>query len=401
MEVKAFNLLIEAAEIAENTEIIDLVKFSLNNPLKLSSELLRQVVIHSHFRAKINKKVHDWANVKTLIAPPKLSVEQCSSSFSANYKKSLMKGSSALDLTGGLGVDSYFLSQNFKDFTFNELNPTLFEIAKFNFKQLNVNNVSFSNLDAETFLKTTNKRFDLVYLDPARRDSENKKLFKIEDCQPNLLELKDRLFGITSTILVKFSPILDLKLAIKKVKNIHTIIILSEKNEIKEILLLLKPIENFDPIIKCINETTQGQKQNFDFRFSEEENCQINYSLPQQYLYEANASLIKAGAFKLLAEKFELQKIAPNSHLYTSDKINYHFPGRIFKIINQVNYDKKKIQTAIPSLKANISCRNFPYNPGEIKKNMGLKEGGENYLFFSENHLNQKIVLICTKINVT
>ena len=393
-----FNLLKEAAQIAENTDIKDPLKFSLKNPLKLSSELLRLVVIHAHFRTKINKKVKEWANVKTLIAPPKLSIEQCSSSFSANYKKTLMNGSSALDLTGGLGVDTYFLSQNFIDFTYNELNPILFEIAKFNFQQLKVKNVSFSNLDAEIFIKTTKKRFDFVYFDPARRDSENKKLFKIEDCQPNLLELKERLFEITSTILIKLSPLLDLKLAIKTVKNIHNIIILSEKNEIKEILLVLKPFENFDPIITCINETTLGQIQNFDFRFSEEENCKINYSLPSQYLYEANASLNKAGAFKMLAEKFNLQKLAPNSHLYSSDKINYEFPGRIFKIVDQVNYDKKKLEAVMPILKANISCRNFPYKPEEIKKKMGLKEGGENYLFFSENHLKQKIVLICSKI---
>jgi 16S rRNA G966 N2-methylase RsmD len=369
----------------------------LKNPLKLDSNLLKLVVNQAVFNQTLGSKVPDWNNGKDLIAPPKISLEQCSSQSTAKYKANRINGDIGVDLTGGLGVDSYFFSKKFKDFTHNEINQNLSNVVKHNFEKLGIKNVKFTNIEAEKF--EIGESVDFVYLDPARRDTVNRKMVSLKDCLPNLLEIKDLILSKAKILMVKYSPMLDIKDSILLLKTVDEVLILSEKNEVKELVFILKKELNTEPLITCVN-LLSGQTP-FAFRYSHESSVNLAFRDPEGYLYEPNASIMKAGAFRSIAEAYKISKIAANSHLYSSSECILDFPGRIFEIEEVVDFDKKQIKKLLKSDKANIAVRNFPYSTEEIKKQLGLKDGGDKYIFFSENHKKKKIVLICNKIQNT
>jgi hypothetical protein len=369
----------------------------LKNPLKLDANMLKLVVNQAVFNQTIGSKVSEWDKEKALIAPPKISLEQCSSQSTAQYKADLLNGDIGVDLTGGLGVDSYFFSKKFKDFTHNEINPNLSHVVKYNFDLLGIKNVKFTNMEAEKF--ELEALTDFVYLDPARRDAVNRKMVSLKDCLPNLLEIKDLILAKAKILMVKYSPMLDIKDSILLLKTVDEVLILSEKNEVKELVFILKKEPNSEPLITCVN-LLSGQYP-FAFHYSQESQVNLAFREPEGFLYEPNASIMKAGAFKSIAEAYQVSKIAANSHLYTSIECIFDFPGRIFKIEHVIDFDKKQIKKFLKSDKANVAVRNFPYSTEEIKKQLGLKDGGDQYIFFSENHKKKKIVLICNKIQNT
>ena len=201
--------------------------------------------------------------------------------------------------------------------------------------------------------------------------------------------------------MVKFSPMLDIKLAIEQIQNISEVHIVALENEVKELLFVSnsKKLSINDKInIHCINFTSNNRKQVFEFNYKNEEKNIVKYSQPNTYIYEPNAAILKAGAFKSISAQYDLAKLAPNSHLYTSDKLIENFAGRSFICESECKFDKKEILSKLPTPKANISTRNFPMKPEEIKKKLGLQDGGEYYLFATENNEKQKIVLICRKV---
>jgi 16S rRNA G966 N2-methylase RsmD len=391
-----FNLDIiqKAAHIASQLEKIEPKNFVLKNPLKLDSDLLKLVVNQAIFNQTLVQKIPEWANKSGILAPPKISLEQSSSQITAEFKALKVKGNIGIDLTGGMGVDSYFFSKEFKHFVHNEINTELSEIVANNFKILDVNNVEFQNIHAENFV--FQQQVDFIYLDPARRDGANRKMVGLHDCQPNLLKINEKLLKNATMIMVKYSPMLDIKDTVMLLKHVNEVIILAEKNEVKELVFILRKSVCEDPIVSCVN-LASNQKE-FDFKISEENQIQLGYKEPNGYLYEPNASIMKAGAFKSIAIKYGVDKIASNSHLYTSESLHSDFPGRKFKINNVIDYDKKLLNKVITTKKANVSTRNFPYSPEEVKKQLGLKDGGDQYLFFTENQKKKKIVLICNKI---
>jgi hypothetical protein len=197
--------------------------------------------------------------------------------------------------------------------------------------------------------------------------------------------------------MVKFSPMLDIKLALEQLKNIYQAHIVAVENEVKELLFLSKNESKSAKII-CVNFLSNNNQQIFEFEYQNEENLSINYSKPSNYIYEPNAAILKAGAFKSIANQFKVNKLAPNSHLYTSEEMVESFPGRSFICEAVCKFDKKEILSNLPNQKANISTRNFPLKPEEIKKKLGLQDGGDYYLFATENLEKQKIVLICKKV---
>ncbi len=386
----------KAEEIASQLNKIEPKEFVLKNPLKLDSDLLKLVVNQAIFNQTLAHKIPEWQN-KNLLAPAKISLEQCSSQITAEYKAQKMVGELGIDLTGGLGVDSYFFAKKFKQFVHNEINQNLSQLVAKNFDSLSVQNVNFKNHKAEEF--EFSSQADFIYLDPARRDSANRKMVSLKDCQPNLLEIKDRLLQNTKLVMVKYSPMLDIKDTIALLQHVKEVIILAEKNEVKELVFVLTNNPCPDPLISCVNLGTVHD--DLVFKYTDENGIQLRYSEPYGYLYEPNAAIMKAGAFKSVAIKYGLHKIAANSHLYSSEVLKNDFPGRIFKIKNVLDFDKKLLNKVLETKKANVSTRNFPLSPDEIKKQLGLKDGGEDYLFFSENHNKKKIVLICTKIQNT
>lgn len=390
----SLELKIKARELAFSSKEKESSKFILANARRYDSELLRLAALQLDFTKSIEKKVPEWFLNGQVIPYQSVNLEQSSSEKTALYKAKYLSGKIGIDLTGGLGVDSYFISKGFEKFIHNEPSSELSEIVQHNFKNLRVSNVDFTQYKAEEF--PLDKHFDWVYLDPSRRDSNANRLYKIEDCLPDLTEIQENLLTYSDAIMVKYSPMLDIKLALSKLNNVSDVIILAEKNEVKELVFILRRDYTSEPKVTCVN-LDSGQEE-FTFSYTEETSQQAHYSAPKGFLYEPNATILKAGAFNTVATRFNLQKLAPNSHLYTSEELKTYFPGRLFSIKAVTNFDKKSLNSIVKQGKANIACRNFPLKPEEIRKQLKWKDGGDIYLFFTENFEGQKLAIVTEKV---
>jgi precorrin-6B methylase 2 len=342
---------------------------------------------------KAKNKLPEFYNTEKIIYPPKLSMEQCSSEQTGIYKSQIINGERLIDLTGGFGIDSFYFSKTYKHVTHIEQNKALSEIANKNFKLLKVQNIKTLNSTAEEFIQTTKVKADIVYIDPSRRN-ENQRVFKLDECLPNIIELAPEIFKISDKILVKTAPLLDIKQTLKDLKNVTQVWVISVNNDCKEVLYLLEKDKAIEPILNTINLTKNKQEYSFNYLF--ELNSSVDYSSPESYLYESNASILKAGAFNSICNQFNLKKIAINSHLYTSNNLIENFPGRTFKIEKTITYSTKEFKK-LGIKKANVNCRNFKNNVEETKKKLQLKDGGNYYIFATTDNNNKPILIICVK----
>ncbi len=372
--------------------------------LKLDKEKYRELDVELVLkqisgRQTAKVKIPSWFVNDDILYPVHLSLEQASSEATASYKASLIpdENKTFVDLTGGMGVDFAFLSQRFAKSVYVEQNWELCDIAGHNFEVLGLQNVAIENSTSETFLEKM-PAVDVIYLDPARRDDSGRKVIRIEDCSPNVSEIQDLLLAKAKKVLLKFSPMLDISLAIKSLKNVSEIHIVSVENECKELLFLLS-LNADDTIYTAVNLNKNNSTEKFYFTSNEEQNTEISFTdTIGKYLYEPNASILKAGAFKSVAKQFNLQKLHVNSHLYTSDNLIPDFPGRIFEVKDWFTPNKKNIKTFVYNTKkANISVRNFPMSVVEIRQKTGLKEGGEVYLFGTTMADGEKVWVIAQK----
>ncbi|HOH95645.1 MAG: SAM-dependent methyltransferase [Paludibacteraceae bacterium] len=344
-------------------------------------------------KAIANIKIPSWAAIDNIKYPKRLSMEQCSSEYTAKYKANLVQGDSFTDLTGGFGVDFAFMSQSFKKATYNEQNTDLFNIANHNFKLLQLNNVQTINYDAIEYLNSIKKQ-NCIYIDPARRSKSGRKMIRLEDCEPDLTQIKDKLLSKCDTLIVKLSPMLDMDAALKNLPETSDIHVISIKNECKELIFVLQTNnEHASTQIHCVNIL---EKPCFTFTKDEEKNAQSFFSMPLKYLYEPNSSILKAGAFKMVGIKYNAYKLHINSHLYTSKELIDSFPGRCFEIMEICSAHKNKLKHI---QKANLAIRNFPSSVDELQKKIGIKDGGELYLFATTILDGSKNILVCKKVN--
>lgn len=320
---------------------------------------------------------------ENIVFPVQLSLEQSSSDKTAIYKSELLEGESFIDLTSGFGIDAYYLSKNFKQISLVEQNSALLEVVKHNWKVLE-RNAEFHNQKLEEFLVQNNKTFDVAYLDPARRDLNKNKVFLLEDLSPNILEIQDQLLKMAKKVVIKLSPLIDLKYLVSEVKNLARIDIIAVKNDVKEIVLTMT--KDCQSKINCLCINLESDEPCFEYSFGDEENASATFSEPEKFIYIPNNTILKAGTFNLIAEKFNLKKLHPNTHIYTSDIENKEFPGRVFEMeIVEGKQIKKKEQY-------NIISKNYPLKPEEIKKKYGIKDGGNQYLIFTQSKKG-KIIL--------
>ena len=341
------------------------------------------------------KKFPELYQNSKLLYPPKLNLEQTSSEITARYKASLISGKAGIDLTGGLGIDSYYLSQNFENFTYCELNPELAEIAAYNFEVLGAENIKVHIGNSLTILKRSGKTFDWVYADPARRDDRGGKVFRFEDCEPNIPAHLEMIFEHTDKVMVKSSPILDITAGINELGNVKEVHVVAVKNEVKELLWILQKNFQDEPEIKTINFEKEKVQEFADDREFASENASI--SLSEKYLYEPNSAIMKSGLFEILAVKTGTKKLHQHSHLYTSKEL-LSFPGRVFQITDIKEYKPSHLKKYFKSKKANITTRNFPETVENIRKKLKIKEGGSDYIFFTTNMNDEKIVIFCKKV---
>jgi len=384
-----------------NTDIQNFINKNLQeDPTKLILKgapfqgiAIQEIVEQIISKKKCQQKLPTWFNTPQIYYPNKLNIEQTSSEITAKYKANLINGETLIDITGGFGVDCFAFAENFKEVTHCEINKELSKIVKHNYDKLKINDIETKAINGLEYLENNKQKYDWIYADPSRRNDLKGKVFLLKDCLPNIPENLDLFFKYTNCILLKLSPILDITATINELKFIKEIHVIAINNEVKELLFLLE--KNFISTIK-IN-ATNIKKGTIDFLNSfANSNVKATYSLPQTYLYEPNSAILKAGLFNEVSHQLKIDKIHINSHLYTS-KVLVNFPGRSFKILDIIKYDKKKIKKLIPSKKANITIRNFPETVVQIRKKTGLKEGGDSYLFFTTDLNNKHIVIFCEK----
>ena len=345
-------------------------------------------------KKKSKDKLPTFFATKNIIYPNKVSVEQTSSEKTAFFKSNLVSGKNLIDLTGGFGVDDLYFSKTIKHIVHCELNESLSEIVKHNFKILKTDNIDCITGDSFKILKDLNQQYDWIYIDPSRRNESKGKVFMLKDCLPNVPENLNFYFQFSNNILIKTAPILDIKAGLSELKNVKIIHIIAVDNEVKEVLWQIE--KNFDDHIEIKTINITKENQNFSFKLTVNSQ-KPTFSLPLQYLYEPNAAIMKSGGFNQVGLYYKISKLHQHSHLYTSEKI-IAFPGRIFKIENVILYHKPEMKTHLENKKANITARNFPETVENIRKKWKIKEGGNIYCFFTINNNEEKIVLICTKI---
>ncbi len=404
--------LTEAEKTFIKTHLNDEVTSLLLQAKKYPNLNIPDLVWQIKARQKAKIKLPEWFNNEDIIFPKMLSVEQCSSEITAKFKASLMQGETLIDLTGGMGVDIAYMSKNFKKAIYIEQNADLCEITNCNFEQLGIKNVDFVGGNSINFLKNETLNYSWIYLDPHRRDDTGNKVVSLQDCEPNILEIKGFLFTKTDKILLKASPMLDINLAVSELQNVANIYVVAVENEVKEILFHLEKDYQNEAQYHAVNlkSTTSFSLYNsttldrlkpvvlLSFRKSEEKDAMIKVGSPQTYLYEPNAAILKSGGFRIVAQHFDLQKIAPHSHLYTSNDLVKNFQGRTFKIEGVCKLDKKEISKFLSENKANITIRNFPLSVKQIREKLKLSEGGNTYIFATTDAQNQKIVIVSKKV---
>ena len=415
-------------------------------------------------------KLPQWAAMDGLFYPPHLSMEQCSSELTAKYKRDLLSTDSLLstyrgksrstesyrlspkgesegaytliDLTGGFGVDFSYMAQGFQKAVYVERNPELCEIARHNFQLLGLNHAKVICSNAEDYLKTITPppsppegeghlsasdslpsgRFGgglLIYLDPARRDIHGRKTYAISDCTPDVVALKDKLLSRADYVMVKLSPMLDLRmtaplLSPNREKTItpgmkSEIHIVSVGNECKELVVVMKREQadegtkerDFHTKVVCVNILSHGVTERFEFDYPSSEtyhSSPIGEVRKGLFLYEPNASIMKAGCFAEVAAHFNVSPIGPNSHLFVSEELVENFPGRRFLISAVSSMNKKELKDHLKGIgKANLTIRNFPLSVAELRKRLKLADGGDLYLFATTQGEKEHILLFTKK----
>ena len=359
-----------------------------------------------------SRKLPSWAAVEDVVYPPHLNMEQCSSERTARYKAQIVgRGDTFVDLTGGFGIDFYWLSQGFQQRIYVEQNEALCTLADHNFRQLG-HACMVKCSTAAAFLQTLTHA-DLIFLDPARRNEHGGRTYGIADCTPNVLEMLPLLLQKSDRVLLKLSPMLDWQAAVTELQLVSEVHILSIDNECKELLLLLEPSAEprsvEDCLVVCVN-------NNQVFKIDEKEQSKdllqvksgftssktgVYFKQNQEplFLYEPNASIMKAGCFSVLEQRFPVSQVAPNSHLFlSSDEID-DFPGRRFQIQSISSLNKKELSSVLAPLeRANMTVRNFPMTVDQLRKKLKLKDGGDTYIFATTTADGQHRLFICRKI---
>ena len=338
--------------------------------------------------------------VEQIEARRRVPAEQCSSELTARYKQSIVKGESLCDMTGGMGVDFWYMSEGMERAIYTERNEELCSIAKHNFQVL-------QTLRPEYVIRCGDGRelpipsVDIIYLDPARRAGDGSRVYAMEDCEPNIVEWQDELLKHAKMVLVKLSPMVDLTDVLRKLKGVKELHIVGVKNECKEILVKAHAFDDSACAgcveVHCVDFLTSGK---IEYVFSLLGGMEISLTDGgvKRHLYEPDVTLMKAGAFGSLCARYPVWQLDVDTHLMTSDEWIPEFPGRVFEVEEMIPFSSKvlkRLKKEIPH--ANIAVRNFVMTADELRKKTGIKDGGEVYLFGAKVKDMGQMLLKCRK----
>ncbi|MGM9810284.1 MAG: hypothetical protein ACI30J_05375 [Paludibacteraceae bacterium] len=392
----------------------------------LTDEEFRFMVQQEEGRERLRDKLPTLVEQTDWWFPPRLACEQCSSERTADYKAELIRPltgcaptrrgcpttnadrplstinpqlSTFIDLTGGYGIDSFYLSAFANEAHYVEQDPELCRIAAHNFARTRPH-LQVHTTTAEEFLCTlpdaNNESNVLIYLDPARRDTHGGKVFRIEDCTPNVIDLLPLLQQKSTVLMIKLSPMLDITAALRSLGEGWQVHVVAVRNEVKELLFvhysqlstlneLLRPVygeggrgRGYQPSSITSANYTHDHWQTLTFTPQQEQNAQVSYWNPQdtpRYLYEPNAAILKAAAFRFVSEHFRLAKLAPNTHLYAADHLLPDFPGRVWEMLSPLTSSMlKHLPEDIREQGASILTRNYPLSADQLRKKLKLKD---------------------------
>lgn len=349
-------------------------------------------------RQRTARKLPTFAALQDWWYPVRLSCEQCSSEATARYKAAIVASHPTLhtqhpqeirvtDLTGGYGVDAYFMAQTFGQVDYIEQNEELCRIAEHNFG-LHAPNIHIHNTTAEAYLQDM-PPVDVLCVDPARRDKNGGKVFRLEDCEPNLIELPPTLRTKTKVLLFKLSPMLDITAALRALPDmVWDTHVVAVDNEVKEVLLISAENEESRLIAIDIPAQWQDGAPYKALAVSRQDEQNAVATMAQgigKYLYEPNATILKAGLYNYVSTHFGLAKLAPNTHLYTADFLHSSFPGRVWEVC----------EPNTPLRQCNIVTRNYPLSPDQLKRKLKVRDGGEWYIIGTR--LGKKPVTLTAK----
>ena len=366
-----------------------------------------------------------------LVFPPHISMEQCSSEQTAKYKKRVLdrvlssifdqdwpRNAHFIDITGGFGVDFSYFAQGFAEATYVERQEHLCEIARHNFPLLGLPHANVLCKELETPLElpflgnglgtdlertysgpTTDLQEIVIFIDPARRDSNGNRTYAIGDCTPNILDFIGELLKRTAVVMVKLSPMLDWHQTVVDINRasgsgnaVREVHIVSTQNECKELLLVLSERYESEMEVYCVNDDDV-------FVFTPSETQAVSFEpKPSKKLFVPNASVMKAGCFSEVESRFGIRQIACNSHLFVGSEDIVDFPGRVFDIECVTTMNKKELKKALDGIdRANISVRNFPLSPEQLRKRLKIKDGGDVYLFATTDENDEHIIYVCKR----
>lgn len=311
------------------------------------------------------------------IYPPRLNREQSSSENTARYKVSVISpftshppSFTVADLTGGMGIDTLAFAKVAQHVDYVERDPQLCALMEHNLRALRIDNVSVHCADSMEWL-TAAGRYDLLFVDPARRTAFGRKVAAFEDCMPNILEYAEMLRMHCRMLMVKASPMIDIDLGCRQLGNVNEVHVVGVKGECKEVLFVCGEPQG-EPRITC------GE---VSFTRSEEAATKARYCQTiGRYLYEPDAMLMKGGPYKIIAERYGIEQLGHNTHLYTSEKRVAGFPGRMFEVMQELKLSRKEVAASIPNGKAHVVTRNYPVEAAVLQRQLGLKEGGDIFV---------------------
>ena len=354
-------------------------------------------------RQRARTKLPQWAAIEGIVYPPHLSMEQCSSEPTAQYKARLAgQGRLMADLTGGFGVDFSYMARGFSRAVYVERQPRLCQLTSHNLGLLGVQADVVCD-DGIDYLRQTDQHFDLLYLDPARRDDHGARTYGIADCTPDVLAARHLLTERADRVIVKLSPMLDWRKAVADVgaEWVSEVHVVSVGGECKELLLVMgrgssAGADGAPLRLVCVND-----EQTFETRLSATaQPVAVSGSTVKEgsFLYEPNASIMKAGCFAELAERFGVAQLAPNSHLFISAHFIDTFPGRKFVVSAVSTLNKRELKTALQGVtQANVAVRNFPLSVAELRRRLKLRDGGDVYIMATTLADRTHALLVCRK----
>lgn len=362
-------------------------------------------------RQKAKEKLPEWYATEGIRYPKKVSMEQCSSSQTAEYKASLVEGESFADFSGGFGVDTAAFAHKFTKGYYVEPQLELCELFQHNCKVLDINNVDIINGTMEDNLASI-EHVNMIYLDPSRRDTHGRRVVSLADCTPNLLEWKSALLDHCNILMVKMSPMIDIFQTLRDLPETYAVHVVAVEGECKEVLFLLSHEEAMHCVLTMGTNATNTKIMAVDINKTTptrvETTLETERTTPPQiamelgtYLYEPNAAVMKAGIFNALSEQLQIAKLAKNTNLFTSNELHENFPGRVFTIEAVHEFHPRKTAKELSHLEsASIAVRNFPLTAEELRKTLKIKDGNACYLFGCTLWDGRKVVVVGDKLAI-